>query len=150
MDIKTFFNQETSSFGITIANGDLVADQGLQTAVVVSLFTDRRAEPDDAIPDGSNDRRGWWGDTYAAIPGDQIGSRLWLLGRAKETQDTLNRAREYALEALQWLVDDGLVKSVDVTAEHLRRGVFALHIIITLLSDDPWQTTFDYRLLEAA
>src|SRR5260363_120954 len=33
----------------------------LQIAVMISLFTDRQARPDDVIPDGSTDARGWWG-----------------------------------------------------------------------------------------
>lgn len=90
----------------------LVTGQALTTAVYVSLFTDRKAGPDDKITDGSDDRRGWWGDSFADRP---IGSRLWLLQRAKRTPETLRKARDMIREALQWLVDDGLVARFDVT-----------------------------------
>ena len=45
-----------------------------------------------------------------------IGSRLWLLNREKELQSVVNRARDYAAESLQWLIDDGIASRVDVAA----------------------------------
>ena len=79
----------------------------LVTALVVSLFSDRLADPDDVIPDGGRDRRGWWGDADAvAIWGagaDMIGSRLWLLSREKRVPATLVRAEIYVREAIAWM-----------------------------------------------
>ena len=95
--------------GALIETGD-----DLQTAVLLSLFTDRVAEADDVIPDGTSDRRGWWGDAYESNP---IGSRLWLLDRAKGTAETVASARDYIAEALQWLIDDGVVASFEITVE---------------------------------
>ena len=84
-------------------------DHRLANAVVIALNTDRRALPDDKLPDPrSTDRRGWWGDTDAAAiwGGWPIGSRLWLLTRAKlpgGTREgaTIERARRYLAEALE-------------------------------------------------
>ncbi len=95
--------------GVLLASGN-----DLETAILISLFTDRRASPDDEIPDGTSDPRGWWGDLGADVP---IGSRLWLLSRAKQTAETLQRANDYIIEALQWLIDDGVVVKFDVTVE---------------------------------
>lgn len=72
------------SFGLTLENGDIKQADGLDTAVIISLFTDRRALEDDATPDFTENRRGWWGDTYDAQQ-RPIGSRLWLLSREKQT-----------------------------------------------------------------
>ena len=106
-------------FDWAIQRGDLAPDDGLETAVILSLFTDRRARPDDPLPDGS-DRRGWWADAYprasARAGQDPIGSRLWLLEREKDTREVVNRARDYAEEALQWLVDDGIAERIEVMA----------------------------------
>lgn len=98
----------------------LAADDGLYTAVAISLFTDRLADPGDTLPGAHGNRRGWWGDALAAEAGDLIGSRLWLLGREKEQATVLRRAREYAAEALQWLLDDGVARAVDVQAQWLK------------------------------
>lgn len=99
----------------------------LRSAVYVSLATDRRAADDDALPNNSGDKRGWWGDTYRR---QAIGSRLWLLAREKQTPETLMRAEEYTREALQWLLDSGVAQSVDVAGEWQGRGRLNLSIHI--------------------
>lgn len=121
MDILTAYNNTGGAVRLDyqVDAPGLAQDDGLQSAVVLSLFTDRRADEDDVLPDGS-DRRGWWGDSVADQAGDQIGSRLWLLRREKASDQTLQRARQYAAEALRWMVDDGVVKRVDVAAEYQR------------------------------
>ena len=98
MDIALHFDPIAFACDYAVAAGDLAADNGLKTAVLISLFTDRLAAADDEIPDGTEDRRGWWGDMPAdgsapsGAPPDPIGSRLWLLARAKQSAETLNRA----------------------------------------------------------
>lgn len=113
---------------VVVAENDLLIDDGLTTAVIVSLFTDRRAENSDALPDGHTDRRGWWGDGLA---NDRIGSRLWLLSREKQRQVVLDRAKEYALEALQWLLDDKVAESLEVTTEFTRPGLLGIQVVVT-------------------
>lgn len=106
-DITTLWNAESSMGDWVEASGDLQQGDDLETAILISLFTDRLARDDDDF-DG-DDRRGWWGDTgedYA------IGSRLWLLRRQPLTVATANKAEDYAKEALQWLIDDGVVASI--------------------------------------
>lgn len=46
-----------------------------------------------------------------------FGSRLHVLARAKNTPQSAALAKDYCLEALQWLIDCGRVKSIDVTIE---------------------------------
>ena len=132
-DIALAWNPLLARADIAVAKGDLVPDAGLRTAVLISLFTDALARPDDEIPDGTDDRRGWWGNLpLAGEPADPIGSRLWLLARAKRTEETRRRAQTYAQDALAWMVTDGVAAAVTVTAawagdrgEHLQ-----LHIVI--------------------
>jgi phage gp46-like protein len=120
MDAKLSFDDELLAGDLAVANGDLVPEQGLRTALLLSLFTDGRARDDDVLPFGQTDRRGWWGDSYAEAAGvegaDSFGSRLWLLSREKQTPQTLARAREMAREATVWLVTDGIARSVEVEA----------------------------------
>ena len=124
-------SQELGFFDLSLSGPDLASESGLRTAVIVSLFTDRRANDDDELPDGGNDRRGDWEDSYSEIEGDLKGSRLWLLAREKQTTDVVNRAVEYAEEALQWLLDDGIAASVIVNGIVPQRGVLGLLITIT-------------------
>lgn len=86
---------------------DMLTDDSLTSDVIISLYTDRRALDSDEIPGGDTDRRGWWGDSFRPRP---IGSRLWLLSREKTLQSVLDRAAEYALEALLWLKEAQRVK----------------------------------------
>jgi phage gp46-like protein len=129
--------------------GAVAEDDGLATAVLLSLFLDRRAEADDDLPEPAalNARRGWIGDALA-FPGtddaDRIGSRLWLLRRAKQLPETLRLAEDYAREALEWLVADGLAAEVAVAAEWIARGTMGLSVRVTPPAGEP--ATFGFAL----
>ncbi len=117
-DLALTWDLDVGAADLSMIDSDLASDRGLQTAVLLSLFTDRRAEADDKPPSGdARDRRGWWADQFSAVEGDRIGSRLWLLDRGKRTNETVLRAREYVLEALAWMIEDRVVASIDVQIE---------------------------------
>ena len=101
-------------------------EQLLRRAVTISLFSWRRANDDDDLDD--SDRQGWWGDSVPTVPGDQIGSRLWLLRRRSLVPDTFKDAKDYADEALAWMVADGIVASVTVTVE--RYGINGMRMSV--------------------
>ncbi|MBI6634006.1 MULTISPECIES: phage GP46 family protein [Pseudomonas] len=107
-------------------------ETSLIRAVVISLFTWRRAATDDPVDD--DERFGWWGDSYPTIADDRIGSRLWLLRRVKLTADTQRDAEFYAREALQWMLDDGQVLEVDVITERADSYRLNLQVILTVLT----------------
>ena len=96
--------------------GGLRAFAPLETAALLCLMTDARAQPGDVIPDGTGDPRGWPGDLVDDGVGP-LGSRLWLLRRSELTQEVADRAVIFAREALQTLVDQGAVASVEVSGE---------------------------------
>jgi len=121
-DIALRWDPDSLSADLSIEANDIARDEGLQTAVMLSLFLDRQAEEGDQLPAGEADRRGWWADGVPVLEGDKIGSRLWLLARAKDSATTAARAREYALEALQWLVDDKVAERIAATVERASPG----------------------------
>ena len=128
MDIKTFYSNGRCDW--KVAAPGLAPETGLETAVIISLFSDRRAEADDVLPGDGQDRRGWWGDAYSQIQGDRFGSRLWLLSREKLVPETLRRAREYAEEALAWMVEDGVADRIVATAEAIDHKLLGLAVEI--------------------
>lgn len=130
------------NFDISVNVDDLATDEGLRTAVIISLFTDRRVETDELSPEDKS-RRGWFGDLYADPVGDLIGSRLWLLKRAKASDETRNLAEDYAQEALQWLIDDGVADSIDVSAAFDKNKALALTCIITKPNGDALPFQFE-------
>jgi phage gp46-like protein len=120
-DIRHIWSNDLLMGDWLIEPPDLAHDHDLETSVIISLFTDRLADPDDVLPDFSGDRRGWWGDTGPA-PEDFIGSKLWLLTREKATNQTRLRAEEYCREALQWMLDDDAADQIDVAAAWAEQG----------------------------
>jgi len=135
-----------SEFDLAIEGNDLLADNGMRTAIIISLFTNRQAEVDDVIPDGSDNRRGWWGDSFNAIDGDLTGSRLWLLGREKQTQAVLLRAKEYTDEALQWMLDDGVASRLDITTEWLDNATLGIQVKVFKADENLFNEIFEYSL----
>lgn len=101
---------------------------GIHRAVIISVCTWKRAEQNDPI-DSDSPRMGWWADTYTTDP---IGSRLWELLREKITEETIERAKEYVLESLQWLINENRVKKVEVEVQRNIDDVNRLDIIISI------------------
>lgn len=133
---------------ISLDGPDLSTGDDLLSAVIISVFTDRRAEADD-VTDGEY-RGGWWADTFPEVEGDRIGSRLWLLAREKQTEETLTRAREYVLESLQWLNEDGVASNVDVETAWIRDQVMGCGITITRPDGTQRNLNFDYAWQQRA
>jgi len=105
-------------------------EASLVRAVVISLFTWRRAATDDLLDD--DERYGWWGDSYPSSADDRIGSRLWLLRRVKLTADTRRDAEFYAREALRWLIEDEEVDDIEILSEQADVNRLSLRVILTI------------------
>jgi phage gp46-like protein len=138
-DIATRWSTEDGRGDWALVGPDLAADLEIQTAVILSLFSDRVAGPDDVIPDGTADPQGWWADD-AEHP---LGSRLWLLDRAKQTDQVLQDARVYAQEALAWLVADGVAASTISEASWVRAGMLGL--VVTIFKPDGSSAVFRFE-----
>ncbi|MBY0234146.1 MAG: phage GP46 family protein [Burkholderiaceae bacterium] len=105
----------------------------LSTAIILSLFTDKRAGRDDALPLNVKDRRGWVGDEFmSGGQDDQWGSTLWLCMAGKAADTLLEQARFAAQEALAWLIRDGIAERIDVTTAWVgeRRDRLAVRPVI--------------------
>jgi len=130
---------------------DLETESGIRTAVIISLFTDRRANNDDVLPDpNSTDKRGWWGDLASPdVEGDRIGSRLWLLSREKTVETTVPKTKGYITESLEWMLDDNdkIAKKIDVEVE--RQGtpgndILAFSVAVHMPGDSIY--TYDFEV----
>lgn len=121
-EIELVWNETFLEGDFNYLNGDLSLEQGIKSAVYISLFTDARVDDDIKLPDPlSTDRRGWWGDLIPDVEGDMIGSLLWLEERAKTEHGILPKIKQYVEDSLQWFIDDGVATDVGVVVE--RHGI---------------------------
>ena len=132
MDLAVVWNSQTFTGDWGVGKGDLAIDPGgLRSAVLLSLFTDKAAPPGYVPPAASlATRRGYWGDTYAKRP---IGSWLWTLDRSIKSGDLglLNDVDDICSEALQWLIEDGVVNTVSVNSVWQQPNVIATNTVLT-------------------
>ena len=132
-DIRLIWNNLTGYADINLVGSSLELGHDLESAVIVSLFSDHVADPGDVLPsDMSKDPRGWWADTYDTP--DQIGSKLWQIFGRVRNQDTLNFARDTATKALQWMIEDQVAASVTVEPSFYGSGGLQLNVAIAQAS----------------
>jgi phage gp46-like protein len=122
---------------------DVQSDKGLETAVLISLFTNKRVDEEDLLPDGVNEKSGWWG--FAVDDSPFVGSRLWLLRRAKNTTRVRTLSEEYAKEALSWMISQGVAEKVEVSAvDEDRRTVLLIVNVVRPEVSGVGQFTYRY------
>lgn len=101
--------------------GGLRAKQGLHTAIIIALFTDKRMPDDHPLRYlvGDGDPRGWFGDGVdlrADLFEDELGSLLWIFERATLTEDIRRWVEAIALDALAPLVRQGAAVRIEAQA----------------------------------
>ena len=124
-------------------NGAVVTSDmadNLSRAVVISLFTWRRADDSDDY-DHELGKQGWWGDS---LNEDEIGSKLWQLLRSKITSETLLRAQEMADDALKWLVEDGICTDVSVSVERDSNDPNRINLSV-ILEQEHGKTSYEIK-----
>jgi len=116
-DLKFFYEAKTAE---TLGPGDIKAEgyalareTALETSIVISLFTDGRADSSDDLPDTFAFLSGYFGSVLTKF---NIGSKLWLLGRSKVTQTTISEGIQYCKEALAWMIADEIADNIEVKA----------------------------------
>jgi phage gp46-like protein len=121
------------------ANGDIETEDAFDAAIIVSLFTDARADESEVFLPQM--RRGWIGNE--ATPGVEMGSKLWLYHQSKLTDDVRVRMADEAKSALQWMVDDGYADSVtaEMLGTELTVTIFRPHSQVEKRHYDLWSGT---------
>jgi phage gp46-like protein len=98
-------------------DGDILTADAFDSAIIVSLFADRRADESEVSP--AQLRRGWIGNE--STPDFEIGSKLWLYYQSRLTQTVLNGVENAAQQALRWFVED----SIPATGTTIADNVYA-------------------------
>ncbi len=126
IDLALEWDKEASIADLVLSGGTLQTHSGLRSAILISLFSDARANETATLPEEGGDRGGWWGDDFGGDVSsgaadrdyrNTLGSRLWLLRRSKAMQQVLRDARQHVQDALGWLIRDGITSAVSVEVE---------------------------------
>src|SRR5690554_529175 len=112
-DLKLFM--DINSADIDVEDRDALQDAGLETAIIISLFTDARVFPEE-LPEGLEDLGGFWGDL---ILEESVGSKLWTLRRKKLNNTFLNNFEEFAVQALSWMIEEQIASSIKVDVNYI-------------------------------
>jgi phage gp46-like protein len=128
-----YLQYQTNIDGAAFGGCDISFTNGtdIESAVLASLLTWCRATRAEVQPGDS--RYGWWADTQSNT---NIGSKLWLLQRAKALPTITKTAIQYAKDALQWMIDTGVAKSIDVQGYLNTQGNNSLSLQITITQND--------------
>lgn len=128
LDIK-LVKQPDTSYDIEFENGDFKIDDGLETSLIVSLLSDRRAsETQVFLPQF---RRGWIGDLVTTLPGFKFGSHIWLSEQSRITQETLSTISDSAEKSLGWMLTINLIVKVEAKAIITAQSSILLTIVVT-------------------
>lgn len=128
-----FDQDEDGIFDLVIEDGDFKLTEGFETALLVSLFSDRRAYLDE-VPDPEK-RRGWIGDLVSEKPGDKIGSGLWFYEQSRLSVDDENGVRDEAEKSLDWTITDSWITHVQAQTEKIpSKRSLKLNLTLTMLN----------------
>lgn len=114
-DLALAVNPDLQAADLVLGVGGFETDGSLVQAVLLSLLTDRRLPDDMELPEGEADRRGWCLDFLGGD--DEYGSHWWTLRRAKRVPATLQRLKVLGEEALDWMVQDGVIRAATLVPE---------------------------------
>jgi phage gp46-like protein len=110
-------------------NGIGFASDEIETYVIVSLFTNLGTNP---------------GDSYSPFT---LGSNLYKLQNAVVANQSqlLVQAQDFANQALQWMLDSNIVKSITVTPSFITSSVMQIQVSVVEISN-PTPQVFTFPL----
>ncbi len=110
-------------------DGDILTADAFDAAIIVSLFTDKRADASEVQP--AQLRRGWIGNE--STPDFEIGSKLWLFEQSRLTQSVVNGVTDAAQQSLQWLVEDTIPATDTTIADNVSAAAAVTNGTINLV-----------------
>lgn len=90
-----------------LKNNDLAIDDGLETTVFISVFTEAR---DDTLGN-KGENRGYWGDEFSLYP---LGSLSWKYLSNGLRTNNLEAVKTGLKNSLLWMVKEGIVDNIAI------------------------------------
>lgn len=147
-DVLLKYDPNLGVYDLQLDGADFASVDGMETAIVTSLFTDARA-PENRVPTAQR-RRGWIGNILTIGQRRELGSLLWTLDQARITQNTMNNARVDAQACFNWMVEDGAARSINVNVVQQDRSSINIDIQYTDLDNQTERFTTLWRATSAA
>ena len=131
LDAVLTIDPATRLYDIDIAsNGDIETADFLDTAILYSLFGERRASSFEVSD--ARYRRGWIGNEGNEF---ENGSKLWLYSQSRITRTILAHIEDEAAKSLEWLVSDGLAVAISNVSASVSSGRVLLNLTIERSAD---------------
>lgn len=124
-------------FNLNALTSPISSKEGMSHAVLQSVHNYAESTQNDRARMDSDERGGTWSNDVLNI----VGSRDWTLKRDKITAQTITLAKRFYQSALQWLIDDGYAKKVDVTTWEEAPNVMGRNVTITLTNGTQFEVT---------
>ena len=135
---KTNFNWDI----LLSDSGDILTDNFFDTSLQYSLLGEKRASASEVAI--SQYRRGWIGNIGRKIKNS---SKIWLFEQSRYTRSQLNGIRDAAIDSLNWLITEGYVKDIQVSANVVNNAVllaiqiFRFNSSVDVKYFELWQNT---------
>lgn len=142
-DILLSYDDNLKEFDIDFDDtGELVLDDGYNTALLLSIGTDDRADKTE-VKDNYR-RGGWLGKEInnEETPDLPYGSKLWLLG-TRQTQRVKNMALDYARQCVRWFLDIEGIEDINVVTDFTNKR---LELTIILIDKEYNQDSYNFKL----
>lgn len=138
-DILLKYDEAKKIYDINFtAEGDLETSDSFDTAILMSIYCFVRATAGEVEP--SQRRRGDWSNTLNENSEYEVGSKLWLKEQSKLNDDCLNDLEDLARQGLQWLIDDGYLKDIEINAVADASNRGAILSVKLIRFDDSFET----------
>lgn len=139
-DVYIYDTVDGSEF--VIKNGLVMPDEGLKTAVYLSLFG---GNEDDT--EGGKNSKTWWGNRLIGVRDDEklVNHFLLFIRSVPITSKNIVLAEEEAMRDLQWMKDNGISDSIGVKIYMVEKNRIELKITIEKNGDSLESEVFNVQ-----
>lgn len=144
MSDLALFRRSSGDFDLAFdeVKGDLLTSDSLENAVVISIGTYARERNLGKVANLKPNVGGWWGD--AISENGNLGGYLYEAFPGKLTEVTARSVENLISEALSWMVEDGVAKSVGCKAEIAAEET--MNITVTIERPDGGDNAYAYEI----